>query len=87
MMSLKSSTWSLAIAAIALTLLVLAVAPAFVTSASAAIFQETTSVSCTNTGGNSPGGQQPICTGSGLTQETDSVNLNPAGNSPTGQNK
>jgi hypothetical protein len=40
---------------------------------------------CTNQGGNSPGGQQPSCTGGGLTQETE--NQNPAGSAPPGQNK
>jgi hypothetical protein len=39
---------------------------------------------CTNNGGNQPGGQQPSCTGSGLTQETE--NQNPAGHAPPGQN-
>ena len=41
--------------------------------------------SCTNGGGNQPGGQQPTCQGSGLTQETE--NQNPAGSAPSGQNK
>ena len=41
-------------------------------------------VSCTNNGGHQPGGQQPSCTGGGLTQETE--NQNPAGHAPPGQN-
>ena len=41
--------------------------------------------SCTNGGGNQPGGQQPSCTGGGLTQNTE--NQNPAGSAPPGQNK
>lgn len=39
---------------------------------------------CTNNGGHQPGGQQPSCTGSGLTQDTE--NQNPAGHAPPGQN-
>jgi hypothetical protein len=41
--------------------------------------------SCTNGGGQQPGGQQPTCTGGGLTQETE--NQNPSGAAPPGQNK
>ena len=44
-----------------------------------------TDTSCTNGGGNQPGGQQPSCQGAGLTQETE--NQNPAGSAPPGQNK
>ncbi|POX54794.1 hypothetical protein C3489_12985 [Streptomyces sp. Ru71] len=50
--------------------------------ADAKIHQE--DVSCTNNGGNEPGGQQPTCTGGGLTQNTE--NQNPAGHAPPGQN-
>ncbi|MET7700290.1 hypothetical protein [Streptomyces sp. NPDC005485] len=39
---------------------------------------------CTNNGGHQPGGQQPSCTGGGLTQDTE--NQNPAGHAPPGQN-
>jgi hypothetical protein len=39
---------------------------------------------CTNNGGQQPGGQQPSCTGGGLTQESE--NQNPAGHAPPGQN-
>ena len=41
--------------------------------------------SCTNGGGNEPGGQQPSCTGGGLTQNSE--NQNPSGSAPPGQNK
>ena len=37
---------------------------------------------CTNGGGNQPGGQQPVCTGGGLTQNPAT---NPAGQAPPGQ--
>jgi hypothetical protein len=40
--------------------------------------------SCTNGGGNQPGGQQPSCQGAGLTQQTE--NQNPAGHAPPGHN-
>ncbi|WP_435611691.1 hypothetical protein [Streptomyces sp. bgisy159] len=41
--------------------------------------------SCTNGGGHEPGGQQPTCTGNGLTQNSE--NQNPAGHAPPGQNR
>jgi hypothetical protein len=41
-----------------------------------------TPASCTNGGGNQPSGQQPTCTGSGLTQEPAT---NPTGHAPPGQ--
>jgi hypothetical protein len=41
--------------------------------------------SCTNSGGQQPGGQQTTCTGGGLTQESE--NQNPSGSAPPGQNK
>jgi hypothetical protein len=44
-----------------------------------------TDTSCTNPGGNQAGGQQPTCTGSGQTQQTE--NQNPSGAAPPGQNK
>jgi hypothetical protein len=47
----------------------------------------TTDTSCTNGGGNQPGGQQPSCGGSGLTQQTTTENQNPSGSAPPGQNK
>jgi hypothetical protein len=56
-------------------------------AAYAKITEETTDTGCTNNGGNSPGGQQPSCTGGGLTQETETENVNPSGQAPPGQNK
>ncbi len=41
-------------------------------------------ISCTNNAGHEPGGQQPSCKGSSLTQESE--NQNPAGHAPRGQN-
>ena len=41
-------------------------------------------ISCTNRGGQQPGGQQPSCQGGGLEQETE--NQNPSGHAPPGQN-
>jgi Spy/CpxP family protein refolding chaperone len=41
--------------------------------------------SCSNGGGNQPGGQQPTCSGTGLTQNSE--NQNPSGSAPPGQNK
>ena len=62
---------------------------AIVTSnlAYAKISSVTTDTGCTNGGGNSPGGQQPTCTGGGLDQQTTTENQNPAGSAPPGQNK
>lgn len=60
-----------------------AIAPLLVNGAYAAISSKDTS--CTNGGGQQPGGQQPTCTGGGLTQQTQ--NQNPAGSAPPGQNK
>ncbi len=45
-------------------------------------FAKITPASCENQGGNMPGGQQPVCTGGGLTQNPAT---NPAGNEPPGQ--
>jgi hypothetical protein len=42
--------------------------------------------SCENNGGNQPGGQQPTCTGGGLTQNEAKPATNPAGHAPPGQN-
>lgn len=64
------------------TAVAIAGAAAPVTGAFAKI--EPVNTSCTNNGGNQPGGQQPTCTGSGLTQNTE--NQNPAGHAPRGQN-
>lgn len=64
------------------TAVAIAGAAAPVTGAFAKI--EPANTSCTNNGGHQPGGQQPTCTGSGLTQNTE--NQNPAGHAPPGQN-
>jgi hypothetical protein len=53
----------------------------------AKISSVTTDTSCTNSGGNQPGAQQPSCGGSGLNQQTTSDNQNPSGSAPPGQNK
>ena len=58
----------------------IAIAPSLITSASAKITQETVDTSCSNNGGHDPGGQQPSCSGSGLTQNTETTcNHNPSG--------
>jgi hypothetical protein len=75
------------IAIFAAVAILAAIAPSFVSPVSAKITQETTDTGCTNGGGNSPGGQQPTCEGSGLTQETTTTNVNPSGSAPPGQNK
>jgi hypothetical protein len=67
-----------AILASTVVLAIAATSPLFITSASAKI----TEPSCTNGGGNEPGGQQPVCQGGGLTQNPAE---NPAGNAPPGQ--
>ena len=72
-----------ALAAVTAVALAFAIAPAFITSASAKITSVDTS--CTNPSGFTPPGQQPTCQGEGLTQETE--NQNPAGFAPPGQNK
>jgi hypothetical protein len=71
----------LLVAVVAATMLAAATI-ALQNSAYAKITSEDTS--CTNGGGNEPGGQQPSCKGSGLTQNTE--NQNPAGHAPPGQN-
>ena len=69
-----------------LTLLVSALVMALMMSFGGMAFAkiQAVDVSCTNQGGNQPGGQQPTCQGAGLTQETE--NQNPAGHAPPGQN-
>jgi hypothetical protein len=55
-----------------------AIAPSFLNSASAKISPP----SCTNGGGQQPGGQQPVCKGGGLEQQPAE---NPSGHAPPGQ--
>ena len=69
--------------AVAFALALAVLATSMVTPAFAKISSVDTS--CTNSCGNQPGGQQPTCSGGGLTQESE--NQNPAGNAPSGQNK
>jgi hypothetical protein len=76
-----------ALAAMAVALSVAMIVSSVAAPVQAKISPVTTDVSCTNGGGNQPGGQQPSCTGSGLTQETETENQNPAGSAPPGQNK
>jgi hypothetical protein len=68
------------------TMLVMAFVVALMMSFGGAAFAKISSVdtSCTNNGGHQPGGQQPSCTGGGLTQQSE--NQNPAGHAPPGQN-
>ena len=73
-------------------ILAAAITPTFLTEASAKITPGTpgTPPSCTNNGGNQPGGQQPTCNNdNGLTQNPGTPGTpatNPAGHAPPGQN-
>ena len=71
-----------ALAAIAVTLSAAMLVSSLATPVAAKI--QAVDTSCTNGGGNQPGGQQPTYQGAGLTQETE--NQNPAGHAPPGQN-
>ena len=74
-----------ALAAMAVTLSVAMLVSSVAAPVQAKITPVTTDTACTNGGGNQPGGQQPSCTGGGLTQESE--NQNPSGAAPPGQNK
>jgi hypothetical protein len=74
-----------ALAAMAVALSVAMLVSSLATPVQAKI--QAVDTSCTNGGGNQPGGQQPSCTGSGLTQDTETENQNPSGSAPPGQNK
>ncbi len=80
------NTHKVTFAALAATAVVMAfaVAPTFMTSASAKI-TPAQPPSCENQGGQQPPGQQPTCTGSGLTQNPPTPATNPAGHAPPGQ--
>ena len=67
-----------ALAAMAVTLSVAMLVSSLATPVQAKISEP----SCTNGGGNEPGGQQPVCKGGGLDQNPAT---NPAGNEPPGQ--
>jgi hypothetical protein len=69
---------------LAVTAMIIATGGAVVPSVGAMAKITSVDTSCTNNGGNQPGGQQPSCTGGGLTQDTE--NQNPAGQAPPGQN-
>jgi hypothetical protein len=76
-----------ALATMAVALSVAMLVSSVAAPVAAKITPVTTDVSCTNGGGNQPNGQQPSCTGEGLTQDTETENQNPAGAAPPGQNK
>jgi hypothetical protein len=65
-----------------LLLLVAAFVMALMMAFGGAAFGAISPANCTNGGGNQPGGQQPVCTGGGLTQNPAT---NPAGQAPPGQ--
>ena len=76
-----------ALVAMAVTLSVSMLVSSLATPAAAKITPVTEDTACVNNGGQTPNGQQPTCTGGGLTQETETENQNPSGFAPPGQNK
>jgi hypothetical protein len=64
------------------TLLVAALMMALTMSFGGVAFAKIAPANCENGGGNQPAGQQPTCTGGGLTQNPAT---NPSGNAPPGQ--
>jgi hypothetical protein len=72
-----------ALAAMAVALSIAMLVSSLATPVAAKI--QAVDTSCTNGGGNQPRGQQPTCSGEGLTQERE--NQNPSGAAPPGQNK
>jgi uncharacterized membrane protein len=70
----------------AAAILAILVSSASLIPAALADVKGSTDTSCTNSGGNQPGGQQPSCQGGGLTQETCSATTG-NGNCPRGQNR
>jgi hypothetical protein len=74
-----------ALAAMAVTLSVAMIVSSLATPVQAKI-DPAQPPSCTNGGGNQPGGQQPTCQNdNGLTQNPGKPATNPAGNEPPGQ--
>lgn len=84
---MRTKIWAITTIVAITGALVLVTASANLAPVYAAINSVTTDTGCTNGGGNSPGGQQPTCTGGGLTQQQETENQNPAGSAPPGQNK
>jgi hypothetical protein len=90
----RPHTWSVmnskstftALAAMAITLSVAMLVSSLATPVQAKI-TPAQPPSCTNNGGNQPGGQQPTCNNdNGLTQNPAKPATNPAGHAPPGQN-
>ncbi|MDQ3847537.1 MAG: hypothetical protein M3261_01110 [Thermoproteota archaeon] len=75
-----------AVAAMAVTLSVAMLVSSIATPVAAKI-TPAQPPSCENRGGQQPGGQQPTCTGEGLTQNPGTPATNPADHAPPGHNK